>query len=68
MWLAGSEDHAASAIAVSAEPDKVREVKVFVAQRAESVKPGLSQFRFTVRDLGGSEDGQTATDFYAPRG
>ena len=68
MWPAGSEDHATHVIAVDADPDKVREIKVFVAQPAADVVAGITRFTFTVRDLAGSETGSTATDFYAPGG
>jgi polyferredoxin len=66
MWLAGAETHDARAIAVDVEPDRLREIKVFVSQPADHVAPGLSGFDFTVRDLAGSESGSAAAEFYAP--
>jgi cytochrome c oxidase accessory protein FixG len=68
MWLAGSEDEPADALAVEADPDKVREAKVFVAQPTDAVVPGITSFAVTVRDLAGSETGRAAADFYAPGG
>jgi hypothetical protein len=68
MWLAGDENHDVRAIAVDVDADRLREIKVFVAQPADSVAPGLTSFAFTVRDLAGSEAGQAATEFYAPGG
>jgi cytochrome c oxidase accessory protein FixG len=67
MWQAGADDQGARAIAVDVEADKLREIKVFVAQPAYAAAPGLTGFGFTVRDLAGSESGRAATDFYAPR-
>jgi cytochrome c oxidase accessory protein FixG len=68
MWLAGDESHAGRAIAVDVEPDRLREIKVFVSLPPEAVTPGLTGFDFTVRDLAGSESGSAAADFYAPGG
>ncbi len=67
MWEAGGEDHPARAIAVDVEADRLREVKVFVAQPAGAFAPGLTGFAFTVRDLDGAEAGRAAADFYAPQ-
>jgi hypothetical protein len=66
MWFAGDDSHGARAVAVDVEPDRLREIKVFVSQSAESVRPGLTGFDFTVRDLAGSENGSAAAEFYAP--
>jgi cytochrome c oxidase accessory protein FixG len=67
MWLAGNDDHQpVRAIAVDVEADRLREIKVFVSQPGDIAKPGLTGFRFTVRDLDGSESGHAASDFYAP--
>jgi len=67
MWVAASEDHQpVKAIAVEVEADRLREIKVFVAQPGDVARPGLSGFIFSVRDLGGSETGSAAADFYAP--
>ena len=69
MWLATTEDHQlVRAIAVDVEADRLREIKVFVAQPGDLAKPGLTGFAFTVRDLAGSETGRAAADFYAPGG
>ncbi|CAN5333764.1 cytochrome c oxidase accessory protein CcoG [soil metagenome] len=66
LWLAGSEEHGARSLAVEVEPDRLREIKVFVAQKGNLVAPGLTGFAFSVRDLGGSESGSAAAEFYAP--
>jgi len=66
MWFAGDDSHGARAIAVDVEPDRLREIKVFVSQPADTVSSGLTGFDFTVRDLAGSESGSAAADFYAP--
>ncbi len=67
MWVASAEDHQPTrAIAVDVEPDRLREVKVFVSQPGDLAKPGLTGFSFRVRDLDGSETGSAAADFYAP--
>ncbi|HUG61275.1 MAG TPA: cytochrome c oxidase accessory protein CcoG [Methylomirabilota bacterium] len=67
MWRVGDENPAA-AVAVDVDADRLREIKVFVAQPAEAVTPGLTGFAFTVRDLAGTETSRTATEFYAPGG
>jgi cytochrome c oxidase accessory protein FixG len=67
MWIASGEDHQPlKAIAVDVEADRLREIKVFVAQPGNLAKPGLTGFSFAVRDLDGSETGAAAADFYAP--
>jgi cytochrome c oxidase accessory protein FixG len=68
MWLAGTENNGARAMAVDVEPDRLREIKVFVAQHPEAVAPGLTSFDFRARDLAGSETGRAAAEFYAPGG
>ena len=69
MWLVSAENHQpAKAIAVDVEADRLREIKVFVAQPGNMAKPGLTGFDFAVRDLDGSETGSAAADFYAPEG
>ena len=45
MWLAGDDEHGARAIAVDVEPDRLRELKVFVAQPADTVSAGLTGIR-----------------------
>ncbi len=68
MWQPETPDNAVRAVAVEVEPDRVREVRLFVAQPSATVRPGLSPFAFTVRDLHGSEGDRASADFYAPGG
>jgi cytochrome c oxidase accessory protein FixG len=66
IWQAGSNDHTAYSFPIDVDADRLREIKVFVAQPAEKVKPGLTPFSFTIREHDGSETGSAAVDFSAP--
>jgi polyferredoxin len=68
MWQAGSEAGPTRTMAVDAEPDKLREIKVFVSVPADKAAPGLTKFAFAVRDLAGSETAEKGSEFYAPGG
>jgi cytochrome c oxidase accessory protein FixG len=66
IWPAGSDNHKTLSFAVDVEADRLREIKVFVAQPADRVAPGLTPFSFTLRELVGGEAGSAAADFSAP--
>jgi cytochrome c oxidase accessory protein FixG len=65
LWLAAdSEEAAARSIDVEVEPDRLKEIKVFVRQEPEAVEPGAVGVSFLVSD----DDGETvseATEFFA---
>jgi cytochrome c oxidase accessory protein FixG len=67
LWLAGAEADATQSLDVDVEPDRLREVKVFVSQPREAVQPGSSPFSFIVHD-GNGETASEATEFFAPEG
>lgn len=48
------------------EPDKVRELKVFVTVPGPEIELGATPFRFSVTDLGGIEEAHYGATFYAP--
>jgi polyferredoxin len=66
IWPSGSNDHKTLSFAADVEADRLREIKVFVAQPGDKVAPGLTPFAFTVRELGGQESASAAADFHAP--
>ncbi len=65
MWLADTQADGAKSISVEVPPDQLREIKVFVAQARDAVKPGSTPFSFALKE----EDGETAhqrTEFFGP--
>jgi cytochrome c oxidase accessory protein FixG len=66
MWLAGAQPDETGSIEVAVEPDRLREVKVFVSQPRDAARPGSTEFAFSVRDVGGSERASEVTDFHGP--
>jgi cytochrome c oxidase accessory protein FixG len=66
MWQTGAEGQPVRSFAVAVEPDRLREVRVFVAEPAAANRPGLTPFAFTVRDLAGSESARASAEFYVP--
>ena len=66
LWLAGdSEETATRSIDVEVEPDRLKEIKVFVRQAPEAVEPGAVDVSFLVSGSDG-ETGSEATEFFAP--
>ena len=67
LWAAGSaEEEAARSLNVDVEPDRLKEVKVFVSQAREAVHHGRTPFKFSVAEVGGGETAETSTEFFAP--
>jgi cytochrome c oxidase accessory protein FixG len=52
--------------AVPVEPDKLRELKIFVSQPAHDVRPGAAQFRFVAADKQSFEHDEYVAKFEAP--
>ncbi|MBO0906143.1 cytochrome c oxidase accessory protein CcoG [Jiella sonneratiae] len=52
--------------AVTVDPDRLRTLKVFVAQPKDAVEPGSSDFRFVLRDMNSSESAVYDAAFEAP--
>ena len=51
MWLAGADETAgADALMVEVEPDRLKEIKVFVSQPREAVEGGSTRFHFKITD------------------
>ncbi len=66
LWLAGeSEEDARTGLGVEVEPDKLKEIKVFVRQPRESVKHGSTDFSFKLLEEGG-ETASEESEFFAP--
>jgi polyferredoxin len=65
MWLAGEEANASESLAVEVEADRLREVKVFVGQMRDAVKPGSTGFSFLLSE-GGGDSASERTEFFAP--
>ncbi len=66
LTMAGSNQDPGEAIVVTVEPDKLRQVKVYVTQTRNSVSSTRSSFRFSVRELGGIEESEYEAVFNAP--
>ncbi|MBB4001877.1 cytochrome c oxidase accessory protein CcoG [Aurantimonas endophytica] len=61
MQVSDIDQPAGTEFAVPVEPDRLRTLRVFVAQRPEAVQPGSTEFRFVVEDPASSEsDSYTA--------
>jgi cytochrome c oxidase accessory protein FixG len=65
LWIAGDEPDGRTAIEVDVPPDRLREIKVFVAQPRDLVDPGSTPFAFI---LSGPDAGSISksTEFHAP--
>ena len=67
IYLAGTpETNATKTLETEVEPDRLKEIKIFVRQPAGAAKPGAETFRFVVRDLGRSESAFETAEFSAP--
>jgi hypothetical protein len=66
LWLAGDpEEAASSSLDVEVEPDRLKEIKVFVSQPRDAVRPGSTDFSFALVEEGG-ETASEETEFFAP--
>jgi cytochrome c oxidase accessory protein FixG len=65
MWLAGEPEDGAVSLEIEVEPDRLKEIKVFVSQPREAVEPGRTPFRFALAETGG-ETASESTEFFAP--
>jgi hypothetical protein len=65
MWLAGDEADGTAALSIDVEPDRLREIKVFVRQPRQAVQPGSTGIAFRVTDANG-ETARERTEFFAP--
>jgi polyferredoxin len=66
LWLAGAGPDEVGLLEVEVEPDRLREIKVFVSQPPEATLPGTTEFAFSVHEIGGGETASEATDFHGP--
>jgi cytochrome c oxidase accessory protein FixG len=65
LWLAGEAEDGVQSLAVDVEPDRLREIKVFVRQPREAVRPGSTHFAFALTEEGG-ETASEKTEFFGP--
>ncbi|MBN9078843.1 MAG: cytochrome c oxidase accessory protein CcoG [Rhizobiales bacterium 65-79] len=68
MTIVGYDSEEGRSFAVPVEPDRLLTLKVYVKQDVADVKPGSTDFRFEVHDMGGSESGAYRATFNAPEG
>jgi cytochrome c oxidase accessory protein FixG len=66
MWLAGESEDGGRSLEVEVEPDRLKEIKVFVSRPREAVRHGRTHFAFSVAEVGGGETAETSTEFFAP--
>ncbi len=67
MWLAGTDEtDAGKTLSVEVEPDRLKEIKVFVSQPRDAVHDGSTHFAFDLADQDGSETAHKASEFFAP--
>jgi cytochrome c oxidase accessory protein FixG len=67
LWPAGTDESAAAkALDIEVEPDRLKEVKVFVRLPREAVQPGRTPFSFNLIEIGGDETASESTEFFAP--
>jgi cytochrome c oxidase accessory protein FixG len=65
LWLAGEEAGGRRSLEIGVDPDRLREIKVFVSQPRDQVSSGSSPFAFHVSD-GAGETAQEWTEFFRP--
>ncbi|MGQ7791562.1 cytochrome c oxidase accessory protein CcoG [Faunimonas sp. B44] len=66
LRLAEGGDNGGDAIRLDVEPDRLREIKVFVSLPREDLSDSRQDFRFVVRDLDSGETARAATRFHGP--
>ena len=66
MTVEGIEQPAGASAAVEVEPDRLRELRVFVRQPPEFVEPGRHRFRFVAEDRDSHEADEYRATFIAP--
>ena len=66
LWHAGTEADGAKSLDVEVEADRLKEIKVFVSQPREAVKPGRTPFSFIADAAPGGETTSKSTEFFAP--
>ncbi|WP_144291647.1 cytochrome c oxidase accessory protein CcoG [Rhodoligotrophos appendicifer] len=66
LWQAGEEDVGRSHLEVEAGADQVKEMRIFVRQARDAVRPGVQNFALTARNLSTGEVSTETTEFHAP--
>jgi cytochrome c oxidase accessory protein FixG len=66
MNINGIEHDAVTEYDVTAEPDKVLDLKVYISQPKDEVQPGSTEFRIKVEDTGSDESDTYDAIFMAP--
>jgi len=66
LWEAGTEPDGGRGLDFDVEPDRLREIKVFVSQPREAVQHGATRFSFVLADRDGSQRTSEAAEFMAP--
>jgi hypothetical protein len=65
LWESGQEAEGRASLIVDVEPDRLREIKVFIRQERSMVRAGSTRFSFRLADEG-TEATSEATDFFGP--
>ncbi|MYZ48738.1 cytochrome c oxidase accessory protein CcoG [Propylenella binzhouense] len=66
LRLAEGDGQGGSELRIDVEPDRLREVKVFVTLPRDEVRRERSDFRFVVRDVESGETSHEGTHFHGP--
>ena len=65
IWLAGEEPDGSTTLKIEVDADRLRQIKVFVRQPREALRPGSTPFAFHVTDEAG-EHAKENTEFFVP--
>ena len=60
------DDVIRAGVMVEVEPDRLKEIKVFVSQPREAVEGGSTRFHFKITDQSTAASASEATEFFAP--
>ena len=66
LWLVDQASRGNGSVEVEVEPDRLREIKVFVSRPGEIVEPGSTPFSFVAVSDDNNETAIEATEFIGP--
>jgi cytochrome c oxidase accessory protein FixG len=66
LWLVDQESRGNGSVEVEIEPDRLREIKVFVSRPGDIVEPGSTPFSFVAVSDDNNETAIEATEFIGP--
>ena len=66
LWLADAAADGNRVVEIEVEPDRLREIKVFISLPGNMAQPGSTRFSFVATRMDGDETASELTEFIAP--